>query len=114
MAEQGLGSIGEHFSKVEDPRIERKKLHPLLNINVIAICGVICGAENWVDIELFGNMKKEWLEKYLDLKNGIPSHDTFWRVFLLMMSEAFEDSFLILVKAFSVITLWKVFAIDGK
>jgi predicted transposase YbfD/YdcC len=114
MAEQGLGSIGEHFSKIEDPRMERKKLHPLLNVIVIAICGVVCGAENWVDIELFGNMKKEWLTKYLDLKNGIPSHDTFGRVFRRMKSEAFEDSFLSWVKAISEITQGQVIAIDGK
>ena len=61
MAEQPLESIREHFAQLEDPRIERNKLHPLLNIIVIAICGVISGAENWVDIELYGNLKKDWL-----------------------------------------------------
>ena len=76
MAEEPLGSISEHFSQLEDPRIDRNKLHPLLNIIVIAICAVICGAENWVDVEMYGELKKVWLAKYLDLSHGIPSHDT--------------------------------------
>lgn len=67
MVEQPLGSISEHFSQLEDPRIERNKLHPLLNIIVIAICGIISRVENWVDIELYGNLKKEWLRQHLDL-----------------------------------------------
>jgi predicted transposase YbfD/YdcC len=114
MAEQPLGSIREHFGQLEDPRIERNKLHPLLNIIVIAICAVICGAENWVDVELYGNLKKEWLGKYLDLTNGIPSHDTFGRVFRRMKAEAFQACFLAWVKAVNTITGGQVIAIDGK
>lgn len=114
MAEQPLGSIGEHFSNLEDPRIERKKLHSLLNIIVIAICGVICGAENWVDIEMYGNKKIEWLKRYLELPNGIPSHDTFGRVFRLLKAEAFQTCFLGWVKAIQDITQGQVIAIDGK
>jgi predicted transposase YbfD/YdcC len=114
MAEQPLGSISEHFGQLEDPRIERNKLHPLLNIIVIAICAVICGAENWVDVELYGNLKKEWLEKFLDLSNGIPSHDTFGRVFRLLKAEAFQACFLAWVKAVNTITGEQVIAIDGK
>jgi predicted transposase YbfD/YdcC len=114
MAEQPLGSISEYFGQLEDPRIERNKLHPLLNIIVIAICAVICGAENWVDVELYGNLKKEWLEKYLDLSNGIPSHDTFGRVFRRLKAEAFQACFLAWVKAVNTITGGQVIAIDGK
>lgn len=114
MAKQALGSIGEHFSGLEDPRIERNKLHPLLNILVIAICAVICGAENWVDVALYGNLKKEWLEQYLDLSNGIPSHDTFGRVFRRLQAEAFQACFLAWVKAIHQITHGQVIAIDGK
>lgn len=114
MAEQPLGSISEHFGQLEDPRIERNKLHPLLNIIVIAICAVICGAENWVDVEMYGNLKKEWLEKYLDLSNGIPSHDTFGRVFRRLKGEAFQACFLAWVKAVNRITGGQVIAIDGK
>jgi predicted transposase YbfD/YdcC len=114
MAEQPLGSISAHFSKLEDPRIERRKLHPLLNILVIAICGVISGAENWVDIELYGNLKKEWLKQFLDLRHGIPSHDTFGRVFRMLKAEAFQECFLGWVKAISEVTRGQVIAIDGK
>lgn len=114
MAEQPLRSIREHFSSIEDPRIERKKLHDLLNIIVIAICGVISGAENWVDIAMYGNLKKEWLGQFLDLKNGIPSHDTFGRVFRLLKAEPFQECFLAWVKAVNELTQGQVIAIDGK
>ena len=114
MAEQPLGSISAHFSELEDPRIERNKLHPLLNILVIAICAVICGAENWVDVAMYGEMKKAWLAQYLDLTNGIPSHDTFGRVFRRIKAEAFEACFLAWVKAVNNITQGQVIAIDGK
>ena len=70
-------SILEHFGELVDPRMERTKHHSLEKILVIALCGVICGANNWVDIENFGKAKQEWLEKHLDMANGIPSHDTF-------------------------------------
>lgn len=93
MAEQPLGSISEHFGQLADPCIERNKLHPLLNMIVIAICAVICGAENWVDVALYGNSKQEWLKQYLDLSNGIPSHDTFGRVFRRLKAEAFQSCF---------------------
>lgn len=114
MAETSLGNISEHFSQIEDPRIERNKLHPLLNILVIAICAVICGAENWVDVALYGNLKKEWLGKYLDLTNGIPSHDTFGRVFRRLKADAFQACFLAWVKAVNELTQGQVIAIDGK
>jgi hypothetical protein len=74
---KALGTIEEHFGKVRDPRIERTKEHKLIDILVIAICAVICGAEGWVDIENYGKSKKKWLNTFLELPNGIPSHDTF-------------------------------------
>ncbi len=82
-----MGGISEHFGQLEDPRIERNKLHTLLNNIVIDTCAVICGAENWVDVELYGNLKKEWLGKYLNLTHGVPSHDTFGRVFRCLKNE---------------------------
>ena len=114
MAEQPIGSLSEYFSQLEDPRIERNKLHSLLNIIVIAICAVICGAENWVDVELYGNLKEEWLKQYLDLSNGIPSHDTFGRVFRRLKAEGFQACFLAWVKAVNELTQGQVIAIDGK
>src|SRR5579875_1365250 len=74
-------SLIEHFAALEDPRVERTKLHPLVSIVVIALCAVICGAESWDEIAAFGEAKQTWLESFLDLPNGIPSHDTFNRVF---------------------------------
>lgn len=99
MKKTGATSIVEHFSKVKDPRIERQKLHKLIDIIVIAICAVICGADNWVDIELFGKSKEKWLRQFLEIPNGIPSHDTFGRVFARIDSEEFQSSFIEWVRA---------------
>ena len=73
-------SLTEHFKELKDPRIERTKRHLLGDIIVIAICAVICGADNWVEVEEFGRSKQEWLEKMLGLPHGIPSHDTAGRL----------------------------------
>ena len=72
--------FAEHFAELKDPRIDRTKLHPLINILVIALCAAICGADNWVEIELFGPSKREWFARFLDLTNDIPSHDTYGRL----------------------------------
>jgi predicted transposase YbfD/YdcC len=114
MAEEPLGSIRAHFSKLEDPRIERQKLHQLMDIIVIAICAVICGAETWVDVENFGKARLDWFQKFLELPNGIPSHDTFGRVFGLLKAAAFEACFFDWVQAVNQITHGQVIAIDGK
>jgi len=76
-----LASFQAHFADVGDPRIDRTKLHALLDIIVIAICAVVSGADNWVDGADWGNAKLAWLRQYLPLPNGIPSHDTFGDVF---------------------------------
>ena len=70
-------SILEHFAELPDPRMERTRLHKLGDILAIAICAVICGIEGWTDIELFGKPKGSWFKTFLELPNGIPSHDTF-------------------------------------
>ena len=114
MAEEPLGSIRMHFSKLEDPRLERQKLHQLLDIIVIAICAVICGAETWVDIANFGRAREAWFKKLLELPNGIPSHDTFGRVFSLLNAAAFEACFFDWVSAVNTVTGGQVIAIDGK
>jgi predicted transposase YbfD/YdcC len=72
------------LESVADPRINRGKRHKLVDILVIALCGFLAGCEGWVDVELFGISKQRWLEKFLELPNGIPSHDTFGRVFALL------------------------------
>lgn len=112
--EAEVGSIAKHFGQVKDPRVERTKRHKLLDIILIAICGVICGADSWVDIEMFGKAKKEWLKTILELPNGIPSHDTFGRVFAAINPEEFEKSFMEWVQAINKLTQGQVIAIDGK
>jgi len=112
--EPEIGSIAKHFSRVKDPRIDRTKRHRLLDILIIAICGVICGADSWVDIELFGKTKIDWLKTFLKLPNGIPSHDTFGRVFALLNPVEFESSFMEWVQAINELTQGQVIAIDGK
>jgi len=73
-----------------DPRVERTKHHSLIDIISIAICAVICGADSWVAIETFGKAKQPWLERFLALPNGIPSHDTFGRFFATLDAAAFQ------------------------
>jgi len=107
-------SITDHFGRLEDPRIERTKLHELLDIIVIAICAIICGADDWTEVELFGNAKLSWLRTFLELSNGIPSHDTFGRVFARLNPEQFQQCFLEWVQAVSAVTGGQVIAIDGK
>ena len=114
MQEKKAVAIVEHFKDIEDPRIERGKLHNLIDIIAIAICAVICGADTWEDIELFGEAKHEWLKQFLELPNGIPSHDTFGRVFSIISPVEFQRSFLNWIKAISDSIEKEVVAIDGK
>lgn len=107
-------SIIEHFESVEDYRIERGKKHKLIDIITIAICGVVSGADTWIDIEIYGLAKKEWLSKFLELSNGIPSHDTFGRVFSRINPEQFQKSFLSWVKGIANIAEGEIIALDGK
>ena len=107
-------TIADYFSELKDPRIERSKQHKLIDIITITICAVICGADGWADIENFGHCKYKWLKKFLELPNGIPSHDTFSRVFAMLDPEELQKCFLSWVKSISKITLGEVIAIDGK
>ena len=88
--------------------------HKLIDIITIAICAVICGADTWVDIETYGLAKKDWLGQFLELANGIPSHDTFAQVFTRLDPEQFQPFFLSWVKSISNVTQGEVIAIDGK
>ncbi len=107
-------TINKHFSNLKDPRVERTKLHKLMDILVIAICAVICGADGWEEVELFGQCKQVWFKTFLELTNGIPSHDTFWRVFGRLDAEQFQASFVEWIAAVSEVTQGQVIAIDGK
>jgi len=114
MEEKPTGKIETHIGKIRDPRIGNAKRHKLIDIFTIAICAVICGADNWSDIELFGKNKRAWLKKFLELPNGIPSHDTFGRVFALIDPEEFRRRFIEWVQAIYELTQGQVIAIDGK
>lgn len=114
MTDTPLANIREHFGTIEDPRVDRTKLHALIDIIVIAICAVVCGAEDWADVEAFGKAKADWLKQYLELPNGIPSHDTFSRVFARLNPEQFQASFLNWVRAVMTLTDNQVVAVDGK
>jgi len=96
-----------------DPRLNRKKLHQLGDIMAIAILAVICGAETWVDMEDFGVARYDWLKRFLELPNGIPSHDSFNRVFSLIDPKEFETRFVEWVEAVSGKLNGQV-VIDGK
>jgi len=114
MENQAPKSLIEHFSAIDDPRIDRSKLHKLIDILVIAICATICGAEGWEDFELFGNCKLDWFKSFLELPNGIPSHDTFRRVFARLDPTQFQQAFLDWVRSVTRLTEGQVIAIDGK
>jgi len=92
MEGKGL-SIGECFADVQDPRMSKKTKHNLLDMIVVTICAVISGSNSWVEVEQYGNVKEDWLKKLLDLPNGIPSHDTFGRLFALLNPEELEKGF---------------------
>ncbi len=109
-----LGSLPPHFAALDDPRLDRTKRHALLDISVIAVCGVICGADSWVEIEEFGNAKLAWFRTFLELPNGIPSHDTFGRVFAALDPEQFQQCFLACVQAVAAIVDTQIVALDGK
>lgn len=108
------GAISQHFSKLDDPRVDRTKKHRLLDIVTIAICAVISGADTWVDVETFGWAKLDWFKTFLELPNGIPSHDTFGRVFSRLDAEQFQTCFLEWIQAAYEVTQGQIVPIDGK
>ena len=114
MAKKPMEAIEEHFGKVSDPRVDRTKAHKLIDLIAIAICAVICGAEGWTDIESFGNSKLVWLKTFLELPNGIPSHDTFGRVFAMLDAQEFQLAFYEWVWAVNDIVQGQIINLDGK
>jgi hypothetical protein len=107
-------SFLEHFATLKDPRIERSKEHLLKDIRSIAILAVLSGADGWVGIEAYGNAKHEWLKSFLELPKGIPSHDTFSRVFARIEPQQFQKCFLSWVNAIVGELELNVITIDGK
>lgn len=107
-------SIINHFGDLEDPRRAQGTRHRLLDIIVIAICAVICGADGWQDVETFGRAKQDWLGSFLELPHGIPSHDTFGRVFTRLDPEQLEACFRSWIAAVFAPSEGQVVAVDGK
>ena len=106
-------AIGSYFATVDDPRKERTRDHALPDSIVIALAAIICGADSWVAVAEFGRFKQAWLSTFLDLPNGIPSHDTFGRVFARIDPAQFQHSFVTWVQAIQQVH-GDVIAIDGK
>ncbi len=107
-------NLGQYFSTIEDPRCSGKVEHRLIDVLVIAVCAVIACAESWDDIALYGRSRLLWLRTFLDLPNGIPSRDTFRRVFMLIDPDAFEAGFTAWVGSLVGRFEREVVAIDGK
>src|SRR3954471_7899241 len=109
-------SLKQHFAGLIDPRGERARLHELLDVVGIALCAVIAGAESWPAVAAYGHAKRDWLARQFRLTNGIPSHDTFRRVFCLLDPQSFQRSFTAWIAALaeSGVGTRRVIPIDGK
>jgi predicted transposase YbfD/YdcC len=107
-------SISLHFGALPDPRVERTRAHLLIDILTIGLCAILCGGEGWTDMATFGRAREGWLRTFLALPNGIPSHDTFGRVFAALDPAAFEAAFAGWVRAVAPQTAARARAVDGK
>jgi predicted transposase YbfD/YdcC len=104
----------KHFSVLDDPRKDDQIKHNLLDILVIAICATICGADGWQSVEEYGLAKQDWLSTFLELPHGIPSHDTFGRIFARISPVRFQECFSAWVQDVFTVTDGQVVPIDGK
>lgn len=107
-------ALQEYLEGLADPRLDRRKRHQLTDILMIAVCGALCGVDNFVELERFGRAKEEWFRTFLALPNGIPSHDTFGRVFSLLDAQRFRTVFLQWASALSQQFQVRHIAVDGK
>jgi len=113
MADVVSARVQDHFADLTDPR-RREPVYPLINVVVIAVCAVLCGADDFVAIARFGRTKRQWLAKFLDLSAGIPSHDRFNAIFAALSPAEFEKCLLSWITALHAITGGQLIAIDGK
>jgi predicted transposase YbfD/YdcC len=107
-------SLFEHFQNLQDPRVNRTKRHDLLDVMIISVCTLLCGGETYNDMEDFGKAKEDWFKTFLKLPNGIPSHDTFNRVFAALDPNKFLDCFLEWTQAMREVVDKEIVALDGK
>jgi predicted transposase YbfD/YdcC len=107
-------SLSDYFRRLDDPRIARSKRHALEDILLISICALLCGAEGFVDMEEFGKAQRDWLSELLELPNGIPSHDTFGRVFAALDPEQFAEAFTLWTQGLRQTLAGEIVALDGK
>lgn len=107
-------SLIEHFEMLSDPRMDRTKEHDLIDVLIIAVCTLLCGGESFNDMEDFGHAKQDWFKTFLRLRNGIPSHDTFNRVFAALDPEQFLDCFLRWTQSLRQAVAHEIVALDGK
>jgi predicted transposase YbfD/YdcC len=114
MANNGSASFHDHFQDLSDPRVERTRKHPLINILFVAVCGVLSGANSFASIHEFAIDRRHWFARYLDLSNGIPSDDTLARVLARIDPGAFEKCLLSWIRAVQEVTEDRLIAIDGK
>ena len=114
MARPGVVAILTKFEQLSDPRVERTKQHLLLDMVGIALCAAICGADSWVDVEKFGKAKRDWFARFLELPNGIPSHDTFGRVFARLDTQEFMRCLQNWLRSLHLSLKEQGVAIDGK
>lgn len=104
----------DYFKNIPDPRVVRTREHKLIDILVIGVCCLICGGEGFSDMESFGKSKREWFDRFLELPNGIPSHDTFNRVFSAIDPQAFAECFILWTDSFRSHFNGEIIAMDGK
>jgi predicted transposase YbfD/YdcC len=107
-------SLVAHFAQMTDPRMNRRKYHDLTDILVIALCTLLCGGESFNDMEDFGKAKLDWFKTFLGLRNGIPSHDTFNRVFAALAPKEFLECFLRWTQSLRQAVAQEIVALDGK
>jgi len=102
------------LKEVPDPRVDRRKLHSLSDVLSIAICALLCGADSFEDMEVFGEAKSDWFGTFLELPHGIPSHDTFNRVFAAIDPEKFLECFMRWTQSLRSVIAEEIVALDGK
>jgi hypothetical protein len=114
MNEQPFASLEACFGDLPDPRVQGRCDHKLIDIILVTVCAVLCGAESWSEVEEFGEAREDWLKQYLDLPAGMPSHDTFSRVFRLLDAAEFQRRFRLWVEQHFHVPRGEVITIDGK